>query len=179
MINQDVKNALRDCMYELIDIQKILSSSLIQFNRITKYLTNYSTIRTCGTIEYSYKCLIADYFSEGQSEYIFNFLSTRIRERSINPQIGIIHEMLNYFDKKINEKFKELLNDEPDNERKKSSLRSLALERNKMAHGSSSTITLSDILNYFKDARRIIEILDKTLYCNENINLDIIFPQIL
>jgi len=170
MINQNVKRTLKHCMAELMDIRRILNSTSMHFNRITKYLTNYAIIKSCGSIEFSYKCLIADFFGEGQSEYITNFLSIRIRDSPANPEISIIHRMLISFDKELNEKFKNRLKEEVNRDQLIESLNSLRTERHKLAHGGASTIPLIDVLNYFKDSRRIIEILDETLYKNEDLS---------
>jgi len=178
MHNPDVKRALKDCMGELVDIQKILLPTNIRLNKITKYLTNYSIIKACGTIEYAYKCLIADYFGEAQSEYIKNFLSKRIRDSSANPDMSIIYGMLNSFDKNIEKRFKDLLKQELNRNILVSSLNSLRTERNTLAHGGSSIIPFSDVLKYFKDSRRIIQILDNSLYFSSTTDIAVFFVKI-
>jgi len=177
MINQSVKEKLKDCMTELIDIKNKLANSSLHFNTVTKYLTNYSVIKACGSIEFSFKCLIADFFGENQSEYVNNFLSIRIRDSSANPEMSAIHRLINSFDKDLNEKFKGKLKEEPNKERLIQSLNSLRTERNSLAHGRSITISLINVLNYFKDSKRIIEILDESLHeTNDLINFRFLFP---
>ena len=175
MINQNVKKNLKECMTELRDIEKILNSNSMYFNRITKYLTNYAIIKACGTIEFSIKCLIADYFSENQSEYINNFLSTKVRDCSANPDISFIHNMIKSFDEDANKKFKRKLNEDINKDRLIQSLNSLKTERNSLAHGKATTISLINVLEYFKDSKKIISILDEILYDVDLINFCTIF----
>jgi len=77
--------------------------------------------------------------------------------------------MMGSFDKEAKKKFNDKLKEEVDRDRLIQSLNPLRIERNSLAHGKSTTISLQDVLNYFRDSRRIIKILDDSLYINDDL----------
>ncbi|MFK3811201.1 hypothetical protein ACI1VO_31630, partial [Escherichia coli] len=69
IVNNNAKNSSIDCLKELESIEKMIESSG-PTTTIVKYLTRYSIIRTCGTIEYSFKTIISDHKYDQHSEQI-------------------------------------------------------------------------------------------------------------
>lgn len=64
MINNiNASNAIVDCNAELSRITGIIDS-VGSMSHLSNYLTKYSLIRICGTLEVCYKTIIADYYEK-------------------------------------------------------------------------------------------------------------------
>ena len=59
--------------------------------------------------------------------------------------------------------FKTSVNINSDSSALHTSLQSLVDARNDFAHGGNPTVTITDIINYFADSRKVIEILDSII----------------
>ena len=77
-----VKTLLRDCQTEILDIKQFINQN--QFHRNVPYLTGYAVIRSCGTIEVSYKSIIADFFIRTRNTQIRNYIDNQVRNNSMN-----------------------------------------------------------------------------------------------
>jgi len=168
MINQDAKNALKNCSRDLVYIKGVLSHPGTIFRQLSKYLIDYSVIRAYGTIEFAFKCIIADFFEDGQSEYIKNFISNKVREKPINPEIGRIYTLIKNFDDVLHTRFKGDMNQYSNKDKLLSSLNSLRGQRHTLAHGGNITISFNDVFQYYKDSCIIIKILDRSLNNSDN-----------
>lgn len=162
MNNTDVEQQLNACQTELINIQSIINGLGLTSN-ITPYLTKYSVIRACGSIESSFKTVIADYCEYRSKTQVKRFISKRIREGSANPSFDMICKFLNEFDSNWKVNFKTKLNAEPNTQNLKNSLQSLVDARNDFAHGGNPSASISDVLDYFSNSRRIIELMDDVI----------------
>lgn len=129
---------------------------------VGRYLTHYSLIRACGTIEYSFKTIIAD-FHQNMSPQLSTYIDNKVRSNSCNPSYQNILSMLGDFDDNWKNNFKNQINARPDKDRLLASLNSLNVNRNSLAHGHGSIVPFSDIKLYFNDAVQIINILDSVV----------------
>lgn len=161
MNNQNVDNAINDCLTEFNQLS-VLVGSVGAFSQMSKYLTLYSLIKACGVLEYSYKTIVADYHN-GASPQIRNYLDKMIRNSSKNPSLDNISSMLKSFDPSWNSAFKAKLNSHPNKDRIKQSLSSLNDNRNNFAHGQPCSASFANIQDYFKDAVEIIKMLDSVV----------------
>lgn len=59
--NPNAQTAIDDCNAELSRITGIING-VGSINPLSGYLTKYSLIRICGTLEVCYKTIIADYY---------------------------------------------------------------------------------------------------------------------
>ena len=84
----------------------------------------------------------------------------RVREGSANPSFSNICKFLVDFDEQWKAEFKTQIAMDPNGPALLTSLQSLVDARNDFAHGGSPTASIADILRYFEDARRVVEILD-------------------
>jgi len=162
MNNSEVDSIIDECKLELDNIEKIVNN-LKQTSNIIPFLTKYAVIKTCGTIELSFKTLISDFCSNNQNEQIKNYISKTVRESSINPTKDNICSLLLKFDKDWNIAFKEKLNLQKNKEKILFSLKSLNESRNTFAHGGNPTTTFQSVKDYFNDCIEIIFILDNIL----------------
>lgn len=159
MNNPDVAIILSACDAELVHIQGIIINLGIT-SAVVPYLTKYAVVRACGSIETSFKSVIADYCSQRSKKQVKRFIDRRIRDGSANPSIENMYKFLLDFDKNWQIAFKAQLNAEPNKTALTSSLQSLVDARNDFAHGGNPTTSLMDVVQYFGHAKRIIEIMD-------------------
>ena len=159
MNNAEVAQLLDDCKVEL-DHVKTLVDGLGPASTIGPYLSRYAVIRACGAVETGFKAVIADFCSWRSKRQVKRFLARRIRDGSANPSFELMCKFLNDFDDGWKKSFKTRVNAEPTKNQLLTSLQSLVDARNDFAHGGHPIVTISDVLKYFQDSRRILEIMD-------------------
>ncbi len=162
MNNLDVQQFLTDCDTELGHIETLINT-LGGTNLIVPYLNKYSVIRACGTIEISFKTVIADYCSKRSKPQVKTFLNKKVRENSANPTYDKIIQILNDFDNNWVNNFKTQLQALPNYQIIQSSIQSLVDARNDFAHGGNPTVTFTDIKSYFSEAKVLIATLDSII----------------
>ncbi|MFN0728999.1 HEPN domain-containing protein [Polaribacter gochangensis] len=158
MNNASVKQSIDDCSKELEDIQKVIDV-FGQSHSIVPFLTNYAIIKCCGTIENSFKSVIADFHNKLPSQ-AKNYIDSTFTNSSMNPSKDNICRSLKRFDENWNTSFKEKLDLEPNKSQIDSSLKSLNDARNEFAHGGHPKLSFGSVKTYFCDSQKIIEILD-------------------
>jgi len=156
-----LRKQLNDCQKELNTIKRIIPRDPL--NTSVYFLTLYSLVKTCGTIEYVFKAIISDFFDKSKIKQIKYYIAKSIRESSANPRYSKICETLEKFDETWNNDFKANINILPDKNKLISSLNSLVNDRNEFAHGKNPTVSFSSICSYYQDAIKIINILDKSI----------------
>ncbi len=146
------------------DLQKIfhLIEGHGHMSTIVPYLTNYSIVRACGTIEFCFKTIISDLHSTSSSQ-IRSYVDNTIRNSSMNPSRDNICRTLKKFDENWNLNFKQKLNEHADSARLKSSIDSLNNARNSFAHGETPSSSFENIRSYFNDCVEILKILDEVV----------------
>lgn len=161
MNNQNAETAINECQNEFTALAVLIPQTGVM-SPLGRYLTHYSLIRACGTIEYAFKTIIAD-FHQGISPQLTNYLDNKVRSNSCNPSYQNIISMLGDFDNQWKTNFKSQVNALPDSQRILDSLNSLNVNRNSLAHGHGSTVSFNDIQTYFTDAIQIIQVLDNVV----------------
>ncbi|WP_281234622.1 HEPN domain-containing protein [Flavobacterium gelatinilyticum] len=162
MNNQTAQDLIDECENDLERIEKIIEV-LTSTNPAVPFLSKYSIIKTCGTLEQCFKIIISDFCSQNQNQQIRNYIDITFRESSINPSIDNIHKSLCRFDSNWNETFKNLLKCDSNKDRIKLSISSLNNARNQFAHGGNPGITFNDVKDYFEDAKTVISYLDQSV----------------
>jgi hypothetical protein len=162
MNNTSVESELDSCKSELDQINSLIGS-LGLTSAITPFLSKYAVIRSCGSIETSFKSMIADNVSRRGKKQVKRFLQRRIREGSANPSFDNMCKFLFDFDEQWKNDFKAQINLDPNKSSLLTSLQSLVDARNDFAHGGNPAVTITDILRYFQDARLILEKLDQII----------------
>ena len=159
MNNHEVQRELSECSTELAHVKNLVDG-LGAASAIVPYLTKYAVIRACGSIEWSFKTIIADYCSRRSKQQVKRFLTRRVREGSANPSYDMICRFLHDFDSDWKRDFKSKIDQEPDKTILLLSLQSLVDARNDFAHGGNPSASITDVLTYFLHARRILETMD-------------------
>ncbi|MHB1051195.1 MAG: HEPN domain-containing protein [Bacteroidota bacterium] len=162
MNNADVLQLLDECAADLDKVKSIIDS-LGQTSHPVPYLTKYSIIKACGTIEIAYKNLVADYCSKRSKPQIKNYIDNKVRDSSRNPTFSNMCNLLNEFDDAWNDKFKDLVSNHPDKNTIQTSLTSLVDARNEFAHGGNPTVTITDVIKQYCHSRIVIELMDSVL----------------
>jgi hypothetical protein len=161
MNNRNAQENINVCIAELQRIFHLIEGHG-HTSSIVPFLTNYSIVRACGTIEYCFKTIISDLHSE-HSLQIRNYVDNTIRNSSMNPSRDNICKTLKKFDNEWNTSFKEKLNTHDHSLRLKSSIDSLNNARNTFAHGNSASSSFENVRNYFNDCVIILELLDEVV----------------
>lgn len=150
MNNSVANDLIQDCVYELEKIETLIEV-LMSTNPAVPYLTKYALIKACGTIEQSFKTIISDFTCLNQSNHVKNYIDQTFRNSSINPNLNNILRSLNKFNEDWSRRFEHNLNNDPQCERLKFSIKSLNNARNQFAHGNIPNVTFHDIKTYFED----------------------------
>ena len=156
-----LRKALKNCSQELNEIEKIIRKNGLDSQ--VKYLTMYALIKACGTIEFVFKSIIADFFKKSSIIQIHIYLEKTVREAATSPKYNNVANLLKKFDDKWSSDFKDAMKNHPHYNRIISSMNSLVENRHQFAHGKLPTVTFRDIKNYFNDSKEFLEILDKVV----------------
>lgn len=159
MNNQNALLELNGCATELTHVKTLIDGLGIT-SSIVPYLTKYSVVRACGSIEQSFKTVIADYVSNRGKQQIKRFIKLKVREGSANPSYNNMCKFLGDFDDTWKSSFKTTIDAEANKAILMTSLQSLVDARNTFAHGGSPSASIDDVIRYFNDAKRFIEIMD-------------------
>lgn len=162
MNNTSVNQILIDCKNDLLRVKTIIDGLGLSSN-IVPYLTKYSIIRSCGTIETAYKSLVVDYCEKRVKIQVKTFLNKRVRDSSSNPTYSNICKLLGNFDENWKESLKSQIDSLSHKSRLLASLQSLVDARNDFAHGGNPSATMQSVIDYFDDSNEIIEIIDRII----------------
>ena len=150
-MNGDYRQTLRDCEVELNSIQQWIDSNRLDSN--VRFLTSYSVIKACGTVEYVFKQIVYDYLSSGANEEAKTYLNKSIIEASFNPSTGQMYRIL----EKINSDWRVGFENLIKGSSQMGQLNSLVKLRNSFAHGSAITASINDVKNYYNAGIWILE----------------------
>lgn len=159
MNNVEAEKVLIECDNDLSNALSIFTSIGATSN-IVPYLNKYCIIRACGSLEVSFKTIIADFINKRSKKQIKKYINENVRENSANPSYNNICNLLKSFDLDWWREFKKKFNQHPKKHRILTSVESLVDARNEFAHGGSPNLSLSSTIQYFTTSRVMIEILD-------------------
>ncbi|WP_447868189.1 HEPN domain-containing protein [Rahnella aceris] len=164
--NSNARTSIETCWSELEKIGHLLEGFGAMANP-TSYLTRYSIIKACGTIEYSFKTIICDHQYSSHSLQVQNFINEKFRNSSMNPSFENILSGLKWFDPEWKASFKERFRLHENRSRLQDSLKSLNTARNTFAHGNNPTASFANIRDYFCDSVVILEIMESVIIDSE------------
>lgn len=154
----ELEDLVNDCIDEIEKIKAIVDAKPLDVT--TQYLNKYTLIKACGTIEFVFKAIIANYFDGSSMIQVHSFINKNVRESSANPRYGKICDMLKTYDDQWLLDFKNSVNMLSHSNKVRQSLDSLVEHRNAFAHGKTTTITVASVKEYFADAVVILKLLD-------------------
>jgi len=159
MRNLQVQTYLDICTTDMDKIEKIIDG-LGQLSNIVPFLTKYAIIKACGTLELSFKTLLADQLNANAGHQLVTYVNKTIREKPLNPNMSNWHQLLKKLDKSWSDQFKVNVDALPHSAKIYTSLDSLNAARNAFAHGLEPNVSFPSVKEYFADSRRALEILD-------------------
>ncbi len=112
---------------------------------------SYLCIRTFGYIESAIKTILKEHVRSKTSDtQTFNYVNSQLR--NLRLRRDNIIELIGTFDRQWSEGLKtQITTDHGD------SLKAIVLNRNEIAHGGDSDISLRDLEGYFAHAREVVE----------------------
>ncbi len=118
---------------------------------IASLLTNYLCIRVSGFIENCVRIIFSEYAANRTFDHVQSFVSKRL-ENFPNPNISEIAKLT----KDFNETWWTNINATLTSKHR-DSLHSININRNVIAHGGASGITLRELTDYYSDVVELIE----------------------
>ncbi|MBQ7099391.1 MAG: hypothetical protein IJO05_06715 [Oscillospiraceae bacterium] len=158
-MKQELVDMIDACSAEIDDIRNRLST-LPVMDRSRRYLTQYALIRACGTIEFVYRSIVADFFDSSPLTQIHTYLEKTVRTGSMSATYKNMQTLLGKFDDNWKSNFQQAVNSHADSNRIIASAKSLVENRHAFAHGRTPTATFNDIQNYYNDALTLIDLFD-------------------
>jgi hypothetical protein len=157
-----LKEQIDECKTELTEIEQKLNT-LPPLDKMKSYLTKYTLIRTCGTIEFVYRSIVADYFDKSTIPQVHTYIDKTVRDSPASAKYNNMCTLLGKFDSSWQTEFKAAVKNNPHGERMKSSVSSLVTNRHAFAHGKTPTATFQDIKQYYFDSVELINIFDSVV----------------
>lgn len=158
-MKQELRDLLDGCTTELTDIEYRISA-LPPLDKGRQYFTNYALIKASGTVEFVYRSIVVDHFSQLSNTRIDTYLDSTIRQGSNSAKYDNMMKLLNKFDQTWGSSFKTAVQNNPDGQRLINASNSLVRNRHNFAHGQPTTATFLEIKQYYFDVVRLIDIFD-------------------
>ena len=146
------------------DIKKIehFREAFGSTNKMMEPMTKYIVIRCSGTIEQCVKTIIFDYFGSKPIQ-AKNFIYENFRKPALNIKFDRITGCLKHFDEEWEKEFKNKTKNLNNLREIKQSISDLLTARNKVAHGNDCTMSFDNANKSFKDACKILKLLDEVI----------------
>lgn len=155
----ELQDLLAECNAELENIDNMLEK-MEPLDKAKQYLTKYALIKACGTLEYVYKSIVADFFDCSEISQIHTYIEETVRKGSRSATYEKMCDLLGMFDENWKTQFKVTIKQHDDGQRMIDSAKSLVANRHLFAHGKNPTATFKDIQQYYKYASQLITIMD-------------------
>lgn len=158
----NLQNMINDCTLELSDIDTKIAS-LSGLDKTTIYLRHYALIKACGTLEYVFRSIVADYVTNSATPQVITYIDSTIRSGSMSVTYDNMCSLLKKFDDTWTTNFKAQVNAHPDKQRLIDASNSLVKNRHLFAHGKMTTASFSDIKQYYQDTLTLVQIFDSVV----------------
>lgn len=116
----------------------------------------YLCILASGFVENAVELCLSDYCRKRSPETISNYVAARLREFQ-NPKMDKILELMQSFDPKWRSELEQATIGQLAD-----SVSSIVGNRNSIAHGSSVALSMSRMTTYWEDAKKVVELVEKT-----------------
>ena len=128
-------------------------------DEIKSLLAKIVCIRISGLLEIALKCRISDYSEKKTPKEIKRFLTQKFKDIT-NLKAKKLCDIVGTFSLDWQKSFEEKLSE---NSQIKSSLDSLITLRNDIAHGQNCVTSLSNVQQYFDDAKIVVGLFDRII----------------
>lgn len=158
-MKQELQDMLANCTAELNDIEVRINSSP-PLDKSRQYFTNYALIKACGTVEFVYRSIVADHFSQLSNSRIDTYLDSTVRQGSNSAKYENMKKLLNKFDRQWGNAFQATVQGLVNGSRLIDASNSLVTNRHNFAHGKAPTATFLEIKQYYLDVVQLITVFD-------------------
>lgn len=158
-MKQELEDMLYECTAELNDIEARIDD-LSHLDKGMRYFTNYALIKACGTVEFVYRSIVADHFSQLKNSRIDTYLDATIRKGSMSPSYNNMMKLLGQFDDQWKKDFQNTINARNDRDKLIKASDSLVNNRHSFAHGRSVSASFQQIKQYYEDVVELIRVFD-------------------
>lgn len=158
-MKNELQDLIHECTMELDEINQRMGE-LPSLDKMRLYLTNYALIKACGTLEYVYRSIVADYFDQSPLTQIHTYIDKTVRNGSMSATYDKMSGLLGKFDDSWRNHFRNTVQQHDNCQRIISSSNSLVANRHLFAHGQAPTASFNDIYQYYQDTLVLIQILD-------------------
>ena len=162
-MKQELQDMLDECTAELNDIEARINA-LPSLDKGIKYFTNYALIKACGTVEFVYRSIVADHFSQLTNSRIDTYLDATIRKGSMSAKYEMMQNLLRKFDDQWKKDFQTAVKGNPNGQKLIDASNPLVTNRHDFAHGKAPTATFLEIKQYYTDVVSLIQIFDTIVY---------------
>lgn len=150
MINPNLVSRQRDIDALFIEVGTFSGDPIIK-----AYLTYYLCIRVSGFIEDCVRTIFSEYADRNSQNFVRTFVEEKLRKFP-NPTWSAIVSLTGDFSDGWATQLKARV-DKPYQD----AVDSIVRNRNNIAHGGTSSITLSELEGYYRDAMKVIEELEQ------------------
>lgn len=150
MRSKGAKKLIDDVEFAISEINNFSLDSDLEKSYLAKFLVVY----ICGIYEEAIESIINQMAENIGNQEIVNFLENSLSHGFRNPDVANICSLLKKFSAKWSEEVKKLP------EEYLSALNNIVSHKNSMAHGLASNITLSEVNEYYRDSKKVIEKID-------------------
>ncbi len=155
----ELQDLIQECTAELNNISSRIGK-LPPLDKARLYLTNYALIKACGTVEFVYRSIVADFFDQSSLSQIHTYIDKTVRSGSMSATYDNMGKLLGKFDDNWKKTFVNLVKQRGDKQKIIDSSNSLVTNRHLFAHGKSPTASFNDIFQYYHDTLELINMLD-------------------
>lgn len=125
---------------------------------IASYLSSFLAVMVCGVYEDCIEHLICQRAAKAQDTEVYQYIKSTIAESFRNPKFVCIVEILTKFSRGYADALKNNIE-----HKSKVALDSIVDNKNAIAHGRPSNVTISDIKDYHNRCIPIFELLENIL----------------
>ena len=152
MRNPQIAQRLRQ-LYELID----RTGGATQDINLQRHWGRYLCVIVAGFLEYSLQTIYSDFADRTASPHTARFVSDRL-SRVSNPNSERFIQTASAFNQRWGEELREFFDVDP--ERTKGAINSIMTERNKIAHGETSQISVARVREYLDRSVIVLEFIE-------------------
>ncbi len=143
-----------------------LEENYAKGTEIEVFITRYLLIYICAVFENEIKEIIVKRASKVNDPFIHSYVESSLRATFRQISTSGIAGTLNYFGKEYKEKF----NDKINGTKMQNDYNSIVNDRHFTAHDSGSNLTFNDLMGYYEEGHKILDILYDVI--NEDLEQD-------
>lgn len=149
-MNGQLTTKINDCDDSLMIIKNWIYKNPLD-NKV-RFLTNYSVLMACSCFESCFKEMYREKVLKNASAESRKFIETKLNKNSANPKLSTIICWLSWIG--ISENFKTM------NSSDKLNIDSLVTNRNAIAHGTTISTSIDNVIAYFASAKNALLLID-------------------